>query len=148
MAQSKPLLYRKYNKRARGFQRNAPKYKFRHERNSKELKALDGTRRRAGRTRSGYDYTPLFKFLLSRTGQAWAAVFTEALSRLDRQDPIFWLVDLHFETGQPGTVRIGESSYYSKLTVKDGLLVKAEPNAALPIKKCTCCTHTLNGIPY
>ncbi len=91
---------------------------------------------------------PLFRFLLSKVGQKWDDIFSEALKRLDKHDPVFWLVDLDFEDGEYGIVRIGESSYYSKLTVKNGLLIKADENAMAPAKSCTCCTHTFNGKPY
>lgn len=100
------------------------------------------------KTREGFDYTPLFKFLLSRVGRNWDEVFSEAVQRLDKQEPIFWLVDLYFEKGDYGVVRIGESSYYLKLTVQNDLLVIADPEATAPAKLCTCCTHTFNGVAY
>ena len=123
MDRPKKPLYRKYNKLARGFHHNTPGGEFRHERNTSEMKAFEGTHKSIGRTREGFDYTPLFKFLLSKVGQKWDDVFSEAVKRLDKQDPIFWLVDLDFQRGVKGLVNIGEASYYSKLTVVDGVLV-------------------------
>ena len=43
---------------------------------------------------NGLDYTPLFRFLLSKVGQDWDAVHSEAVARLDRQEPIYWMVAL------------------------------------------------------
>lgn len=40
----------------------------------------------------GLDYTPLYKFLLSKIGEDWTSVHSEALSRLDKEEPIFYLV--------------------------------------------------------
>ena len=37
----------------------------------------------------GLDYTPLFKFLLSKVGQDWDEVFSEAKSRVNKSEPIF-----------------------------------------------------------
>lgn len=37
----------------------------------------------------GLDYTPLFKFLLSKVGENWYDVFNEAKSRLNKTEPIF-----------------------------------------------------------
>jgi len=75
-----------------------------------------------GRSRVGYDYTPLFRFLLSKVGCSWDEVYSAALARLDKREPIFWLVDLH--DPREGVVCVGESSYFSRLTVVDGILVK------------------------
>ncbi|OJW81704.1 MAG: hypothetical protein BGO69_14435 [Bacteroidetes bacterium 46-16] len=148
MKRVKEPLYRKYNKLARGFHHNSLGGAFRYQRNTKEVKNFEGTHMSVRRTREGYDYTPLFKFLLSRAGQNWDKIFSEAVQRLDKQEPIFWLVDLHFEQGDYGVVSIGENSYYSKLTVQDDLLVLADPKVTAPAKLCTCCTHTFNGIAY
>lgn len=148
MKGDKEPLYRKHNKLARGFHHIKPGGDFRHERNSKAMDNFEGSHKSIARSREGYDYTPLFKFLLSKAGQPWDDVFSEAVSRIDKQDPVFWLVDLDFEPGDCGVVRMGESSCYSKLTVKDGLLIKADENALPPAKSCTCCTYTFNGKPY
>lgn len=145
---TKEPLYRKYNKLARGFHSNSPGGSYRHERNTKELANFEGSHKSINRTNGGYDYTPLFKFLLSRIGQNWDDIFSEAASRLDTKEPIFWLVFLQFKQGEVGFIRIGESSYYSKLTVKNGLLVKADPDTLPPPKHCTCCTYTFNGVRY
>lgn len=144
MNREKAPLYRKYNKRAWGYHHSS----FRDDRNSKEVKYFEGAHRSMPRSRAGYDYTPLFRFLLSKVGQEWDGIFSEAVSRLDKQVPIFWIVDLHFKNGARGVTGIGESTYYSKLTVRDGILEIADREAPLPVKYCNCCTHTFNGVPY
>jgi len=100
-----------------------------------------------GKKQRGLDYTPLFRFLLSKVGQNWDAVYGEARSRLDREEPIFWLVARN-EDDRRELVRIGESSFYSGLFI-DGEHILRQVNPALsapdvPVT-CTCCTYTLNG---
>lgn len=100
--------------------------------------------------RRGLDYTPLFKFLLSKVGSDWDAVFSEAKSRIDKTEPIFWMVAIHAHEKED-MVRMGESSYYSGLFVDDeGILQLSNPKLCPDDLKvyCTCCTHTFNGIPY
>ncbi|MEQ2024894.1 hypothetical protein ABLB84_03730 [Xenorhabdus szentirmaii] len=101
-----------------------------------------------GKQRRGLDYTPLFMFLLSKVGEQWDRVYREAIQRLDRTDPVFWMVALH-ENDQQDYIRCGESSYYNGLFVdKLGFLRKVNPHLsakAIPVL-CPCCTHTFNGI--
>ncbi|EAM2928099.1 hypothetical protein PNB18_000850 [Salmonella enterica] len=101
----------------------------------------------SGKTNRGLDYTPLFMFLLSKTGEKWDQVYSEAIRRLDKPDPVFWLVALH-EKDRMNFVRCGESSYYNGLYVdEDGYLKKVSPDlkaSDIPVF-CNCCTYTLNG---
>ncbi len=100
--------------------------------------------------RRGLDYTPLFRFLRSRVGDDWDEVFSEAVSRLDTPDPIFWLVARRPEDGQK-VVRIGESAYFSGLYVDEGnrlRVVAPEVGPGSLDPSCPCCTHTLNGVPF
>ncbi|MGV3345177.1 hypothetical protein ACGVWS_05305 [Enterobacteriaceae bacterium LUAb1] len=101
-----------------------------------------------GRKRRGIDYTPLFMFLLNKVGEKWDLVYSEAIKRLDKPDPIFWLVALRFEDKRD-VVRCGESSYYNGLYVDgDGILKKvsaALTSTDIPIL-CNCCTYTFNGV--
>ena len=95
----------------------------------------------------GLDYTPLFQFLISKVGQLWETVFEEAIARLDKPDPIFWLVATNEDTKKE-MVRVGESSYFSGLFVDSaGILQLSNPTlrAANMAPFCTCCTHTFNG---
>lgn len=103
-----------------------------------------------GKRQRGLDYTPLFRFLLSKVGSDWNSVHQEAVSRLDKPEPIFWLVALH-EYEKKDFVRMGESSYFSGLYVNEqGLLEIVNPDLG-PEKMaplCRCCTHTFNGKPF
>jgi hypothetical protein len=145
----KEPLYRKVNTRARGV-RHWTGGDYRHERNTKH-EAGSGTRcgTMHGRHRRGLDYTPLFRFLLAKVGADWDAVYGEAVARLDRPDPIFWLVARH-ELERRAVVLLGESSYYSGLYVDGGNRLRAVDPGLGPgdiVPSCTCCTHTFNGVP-
>lgn len=145
----KKKLYRKVNTKARGVHHDFGG-DFKHIRNQKDESremvkgSMNGSKNR------GLDYTPLYKFLLSKVGADWDSVYSEAVSRLDRPDPIFLLVADDQEEGQD-YVRVGESSYFSGLFIdENGLLQLVDPElkAADLEPFCTCCTHTLNGIPF
>ena len=102
----------------------------------------------AGKKRRGLDYTPLSMFLLSKVGENWDLVYSEAVKRLDKPDPIFWLVALHTQDRRD-YVCCSESSYYNGLYVDEaGVLRKVSPDLKgtdIPIL-CDCCTHTFNGV--
>jgi hypothetical protein len=148
-SQSKPL-YRRVNTQAHGVH-HLHGGDFRDERHAKVLSSSDASRLpMSGKARRGLDYTPLFRFLLSRLGQPWNAIYSEAVARLDRPDPIFWLVALRPEQRQ-GCVRVGEASYYSGLFVDEQGLLRAVdptlgPSSLTP--HCKCCTHTFNGVRF
>jgi hypothetical protein len=100
--------------------------------------------------RRGLDYTPLFKFLLSRVGDDWDEVHSAAIGRLDREEPIYWLVARSVAERRP-KVLIGESSYYSGLYIdEDNRLALVDPGLQVEHLKpaCACCTHTFNGMPF
>ncbi|RON17148.1 hypothetical protein BK660_24795 [Pseudomonas brassicacearum] len=148
--EQKPL-YRKENTRTWGVRRNDVTGEYRHQRNTKaEMKSDVSRGSMHGTRRYGLDYTPLFRFLLSRVGRQWDEVFSEALARLDNSEPVFWMVALH-ESERQETVRLGESSYFSGLYVDDlGILqiVNPELTAQSMTPYCHCCTHTFNGILF
>jgi hypothetical protein len=103
-----------------------------------------------GKKERGLDYTPLFKFLLSKIGSEWNEIFSEAKSRLDKSEPIFWIVALN-ENEKKDFIRVGESTYYSGLFVdNEGILQLTNPNLKSTDLKhyCECCTHTFNGVVY
>ncbi|MBL8594675.1 MAG: hypothetical protein JNK01_18460 [Devosia sp.] len=103
-----------------------------------------------GKRQRGLDYTPLFKFLLSRVGDDWDEVYRVAVRRLDREEPIYWLVARSISDRQP-RVRIGESSYYSGLYVdQDNRLAVVDPSLRVEDMQpsCACCTHTFNGVTF
>lgn len=147
MKQKEPL-YRKVNTKAR---------------NVNHLKGSDAKRDRntkGGLKKSlkqgvqrGLDYTPLYRFLLSKVGQDWDTVYSEAISRLDQEDPIFYIVDRGLvqdrnQFNPRGYCRIGESSRWSTLIIDENNLLQLK-NPALKNEdlypSCDCCTHTFNG---
>lgn len=145
-ARTQPL-YRKVNTRARGV-RHRFGGDYRHIRNTKAAEHDRGSMH--GRKQRGLDYTPLFRFLLSKVGQSWDNVFSEAVARLDRPEPIFWLVALREEERRE-VVRVGESTHFSGLYVDDnGILQLVNPDLGPEdmAPACTCCTHTLNGVRF
>lgn len=146
MNREKHKLFRKVNTKAKGVHHRFGG-DFSDTRNSKKetVQQVKGTM--FSDKLRGLDYTPLFRFLLSKVGSDWNEVFSEATSRLDRQDPIFWIVALH-EDKKKDYVRIGESAYFSGLFVDDNnVLQLVNPNlkASEMTPTCTCCTHTFNG---
>ncbi|MGB4811175.1 MAG: hypothetical protein WBP13_01660 [Methylophilaceae bacterium] len=146
----KKPLYRKVNTLARNVHHHFGG-DFRHEHNRKSETDFEVNRKSMhGRQRRGLDYTPLFKFLLSKIGSKWDVVYSEALSRIDKKEPIFWMVAL-YETDKQDIVRCGDNSYYSGLYVDDNgflQMVNSKFSAREMTFSCICCTHTFNGERY
>ena len=145
----KKPLYRKVNTKARGV-RHGFGGDFRHTRNTKNETREQVLGSMHGRIQRGLDYTPLFKFLLSKVGSNWDDIFSEAISRIDRPDPIFWLVALT-DDKKNEIVCMGESSYFTGLFVDEANILQVvnpnlKPEDLTPY--CTCCTHTLNGVLF
>lgn len=145
----KEPLFRKVNTRARNVRHNSGgEYKNTRHSKRETLEQVNGSMH--GKKERGLDYTPLFKFLLLKVGSDWNDVFSEAKSRLNKVDLIFWLVALHINDRED-VVRIGEASYFSGFYVDDdGILQLSNPNLDVKDLKhyCDCCTHTFNGIVY
>ena len=83
-------------------------------------------------------------------GSEWNEIFSEAKSRLDKTEPIFWLVALN-KDDKKDVIRVGESTYFSGLYVDDdGLLQRSNPEIRTTDLNhyCDCCTHTFNGQVY
>ena len=150
MVQHTKPLHRPVNTKARGVHhRFGGKASW--DRNTKSaardesmLGSMHGSKRR------GLDYTPLFRFLLSRVGQDWDKIHSEAIARLDRPDPIFWMVAIRPEDRKPYFVT-GESTYFSGLYVdgENRLAVVAPDITAASLEPvCGCCTHTFNGTRF
>jgi hypothetical protein len=153
MERSKKPLYRKVNTKARGCW-----HKFggdaKYDRNTK--KGMSKSMKQGNQR--GLDYTPLFRFLLSKVGEEWGGVYSEAKSRLDKVDPIFWMVELGDEPIKEKTPNhnpkwddvftFNENSSFSKLIIDDnGLLRIKNPSTVNEDFEptCPCCTYTLNG---
>jgi hypothetical protein len=142
---TKNPLYRKVNSRAGRSCHGGGDFK--HDRNTKKFKNFGGSlaKMKLGK-RHGLDYTPLYKFLLSKVGQPYEEVYKEAISRLDNPEPIKHIVR---KQNDDGYVRVGESSWYSSLFEDDdGILRVVDPkiNASNFKPMCNCCTHTFNGV--
>jgi len=156
MNRKKEPLYRKENKLALHY-RGDIGGDYRHSRNTKKNKESDQMKSSmGGKKQRGVDYTPLFKFLLSKVGKKWDEVYSGTVSRLDQEDPIFWMVyvndphnDFHHRNGEMnGSFIAGERSIYSKLVVdENGVLQYVNPNLSVNDfhKTCNCCTPTFNG---
>ena len=146
----KPPLFRKVNTTAHGIHHRFGG-DFRDERHGSNFD--DSASMRSGmhgEKRRGLDYTPLFRFLLSKIGREWKATYAEAASRVNREEPIFWLVALSSENENP-YVRTGESSYFSGLKVDEHgtiQLVNPQLGPGSLAPQCKCCTHTFNGIRF
>ena len=142
-------LYRKVNTTAHNVWRNSPGSHYRYERNTKAERRSEAARGSMhGIKHHGYDYTPLFRFLLSRVGGNWDEIYSEAVSRLNRPEPVFWLVARH-EHERRDIVGVGESSRYSGLYIDEHKrlqIVNPELRAGDMTPACTCCTHTFNGV--
>jgi hypothetical protein len=148
MHEIKPL-FRSVNSRTHGIVHGGGDYAW--SRNTKAEQRNEAARgsMRAGR-RNGRDYTPLFKFLLSQVGKAWADVRSRAVARLDSEAPIFWLV-ARSENERKSKARIGESTYWSGLYIDEqGHLAIVDPCLSIDdlTPECPCCTHTFNGEPF
>ena len=138
--EGKPPLYRKVNKRTHnGYWHyiQVGKLKYRFERGKKQdvLPERMPIKQHNSFHRTGYDYTPLIKFLHAHVGQPWEEVYKECVSRLDSPRPITWMVVNVNERGlvvdnYPGREMpdyvgrsLGEESFWSALWVDaDGLL--------------------------
>lgn len=146
----KEKLFRKVNTGTHGVHHDSGG-NYRWERNTKaEMRNEKAQGPMHSRRRNGRDYTPLFKFLLSRVGRDWNEIYSEAVARLDDPAPIFWIV-ARCEAEERPYVRIGESTYYSGLTIDAAnRLALVAPDFSIDDLKprCTCCTHTFNGIRF
>ena len=139
----KEPLYRKVNTRARG---------VRHQFGG-DYRSSRGNPTAAGMANGiqrGLDYTPLFRFLLSKVGENWDQIYSEAISRIDKQEPITWMVSKSLDSAND-YILVGESTYFSGLYIDEiGILRIVNPeldeNSLKPF--CKCCTHTFNGIPF
>lgn len=145
----KEPLYRKVNTKARNVQHDRGG-DFRYTRHTKNETREQTTGTMHGKKERGLDYTPLFRFLLSKVGSNWNDVFSEAKARLDKTEPIFWMVAVN-KNDKKDIMAVGESTYFSGLYVDDeGILQLSNPivNPANLEHFCDCCTHTFNGTVY
>ncbi len=139
-------LYRSRNTRTHGLHHErGSEYRYQRTRD----KSSDAQRGPMRGVNHGRDYTPLFKFLLSKVGQNFDAVFSEASARLDTTEPVFWMV-ARIPSERKDVVWFSYNSWYSGLYVDEsGLLQKVNPHFGPEHVKfaCKCCTHSFNGSP-
>lgn len=141
MDKDKKPLYRKEADARGNFHHKGPDSKY--ERHTK--KGIQRSMKK--NVERGLDYTPLYKFLLSKVGQDWTLVHSEAISRLNKQEPIYHLVAEN-DDDKKDVVRCGENSRYSGLYVdENNILQLVNPNFTneMLYPSCHCCTHTFNG---
>ena len=140
-------LYRKVNTRTQHVWHNTGS-DAKHDRNTK-----GGLKKSMKKdVKRGLDYTPLYKFLLSKVGCKWDEVYSEAKHRLPigETDAINHLLRKDVESEQWGYCRGSENDLYSTLYVdENGLLQKTHPDLHIEslYPSCGCCTHTFNGKP-
>lgn len=144
----KEPLYRRVNTRTHGVHHGGGG-EARWARNTKATKANESVRgsMHPGH-RHGLDYTPLYRFLLSRLGRDWDAVVSEALPRIADRDALYHMVARRADD-ERDFVRLGENSYWSGLRVNAAnLLERVAPELTTEAIEpgCTCCTHTFNGV--
>jgi len=143
-------LFRKVNSTARGSHHNSGGDAKRNRHTKKGMK-----KSMHGLDHHGLDFTPLYRFLLSKVGEDFNEVYSEVIGRLgsvslsDKEESIFWLIAKdENEVVEHGYRRVGESSYFSQLLIDDnGKLQIAKPevtNETL-FPDCDCCTWTFNG---
>lgn len=139
MKQKEPL-YRKVNSKALRCRHN----KGENYRMARNTKHEESSKMKQGVQR-GLDYTPLFKFLLSKVGEDFDSVFSEARSRVDKVDPIKWMIVESKDNEQSFR---NENAFFNTLYVdENNKLQKVNPNLTVNdfTAKCDCCTHTFNG---
>lgn len=136
---------------------------FRHDRNTKRLKNFEGNRwKMSSRKERGVDFTPLYKFLLSKVGEDFDEVYSEAMSRMDgKRAPIFWMIveNTYIEEGilknSNGTIVRpdfnNEEAKFSTLYIDDENKLRKVSDlnkSEFKLESCGCCTQSLDGIPY
>lgn len=102
----KPWLFRK--------KRRDPwyngKYHYRYERAKRKRDDISfmpmGHSMHHGGKNGNYDYSPLYRFLVSKVGGNWDEIYSEAVQRLYSEKPIWWYVDVRYDVGKT-RIRLG-----------------------------------------
>jgi glutathione peroxidase-family protein len=111
---------------------------YRYIRHTKAQLAFDGNFQPMKRSKkNGVNYHPLFQWLLSKVGQNWDKVYSEACKRVPQEfrETIFYMVNTHAikkdgivvdSKGQAlhSTFRFGEARHFKQLYVNKGILTK------------------------
>ncbi|MDX7538742.1 hypothetical protein [Serratia marcescens] len=81
---TKKKLYRRESVTSKGAIASGGEYRWGRHGKQADDEQLPLRESMHGRIQHGMDYTPLFQFLLSKVGQPWNEVHSEAVSRLDK----------------------------------------------------------------
>lgn len=134
----KKKLYRERNFRQRWDEYNYhPKYSW--KRHSKQaMKDLENEITHEGMTKSkhgdqgeGYDYTPMFKFVLKHIGEDVDKIYSEVCRRTNERGKYLFnvLVSRKPKDELNPLLRLGETSFWSQLYVdENNKIQKVEPN--------------------
>ncbi len=101
-------LYRRVNTTTR-HRSNNPGAEYRWERYKQKATDENMPQRASmhGKQKRGLDYSPLFMFLLTKVGQQWDEVYSHAVKRLDKPEPIFgWSHCTHMNSATMSVVAI------------------------------------------
>ena len=94
----------------------------------------------------GYDYTPLFRYLLSRVGDLWEDIYTYVKPRLNTTEAIWIMVSRSGYPQESSYFCLSEGSYWSQLWIDDeGRLQRVDPTQANASPGCWCHTYSFNG---
>lgn len=137
MNKEKKPLYRKINRTPVTDMWKGGEYRWDRAKHKKSDLKFEKMIKR-GKGYSDYDYAPLYYFLLSKVGQDWTAIHSEAVSRLpnikDGKEHVWDIVFRPYEyTGNPKDMcpytRYGDDSYYSTLYIdENNILRKVDPD--------------------
>ena len=146
-----PLFRKKRNNESFSHHNNRNHADYKHIRNTKKhkitedgdfvVKCKEGMHNTSP---NGYDYTPLYRFLQSKVGKKWNDVFSEAKSRLDKEEPIWHIV--YLSKPDIEITRWGEGTYYHTLYIdENNILQYTNKNATLKPHAYSFGTMTLDG---
>ena len=158
----KKPLYRKENKRTHNgwawYFYPKERYRFeRHKNFDDQIERMSIKKHSMFRT--GYDYTPLIRFLHSHVGDVWADIFCECQARLNNITPLTRMVVNVNKRGLvvdnypceelPKYCEVGEDSYWSTLYVdEEGVLQFVDKDYHKPpVSNSLAFTDTWNGEP-
>lgn len=156
------LLYRKENRKpsiGRILYKKGSKYKYSRKSKDSIMKYKEGfsykesmKNTKSGNITDGYDYTPLFMFLLKNIGKDFDLILKDINGRINSFEPLYWIVDktVTRELIENGLcldyVRIGECSSYSRLWIdEENKLQKVNPKLSNRKKWYCGFTETHNG---
>ena len=146
-----------YRRETRGSYRNhhlKETIHYRYVRHKKRGKKT--TMKHAPDSGTNLDYTPLYRFLQSKVGKDWDAIYSEAVSRLPAEYPIWHIVKKDIEVvegiaqhkNQKGEevwaiIGIGESAYFHALYIDENNLLQVKNEVLLDMVAELCLEYHL-----